>query len=70
VPPLVSELVGEGYRSVKHSRLMLEPLCALVGEPETGKFADIFRRAAADRALAQPAISEALGNQGPHRRES
>ena len=53
MPPLVSELVGEGYRSVKHSRLMLEPLCALVGEPETGK----SNLLAALRAVLDPAVS-------------
>jgi hypothetical protein len=35
--PLVSAVSISGFRSVHHAQLDLEPLCALVGEPETGK---------------------------------
>jgi len=34
---LVTEAQIRGFRSIRNSRLVLGPLCALVGEPETGK---------------------------------
>ena len=37
MPPLVSAVEVSGFRSIRHSRVALEPLCALVGEPEAGK---------------------------------
>lgn len=37
MPALVTELGVEGFRSIRSARLALEPMCALVGEPETGK---------------------------------
>jgi len=37
MPVLVSELAVEGFRSIRRARVTLAPLCALVGEPETGK---------------------------------
>lgn len=35
--PLVAALEVRGFRSIRHSDLALEPLSALVGEPEAGK---------------------------------
>ena len=59
MPPLVSELVVDGFRSIGHSRVMLEPLCALVGEPETGK----SNLLAALRVVLDPSVSAQPGDQ-------
>jgi len=37
MPALVTVAEIRGFRTIRHSRLALAPLCALVGEPETGK---------------------------------
>jgi putative ATP-dependent endonuclease of the OLD family len=58
MPPLVSELVVDGFRSVRHSRLTLGPLCALVGEPETGK----SNLLAALRAVLDPTVTPEPGD--------
>src|SRR5690348_15229047 len=58
MPPLVSELVVQGFRSVMHTRVTLEPLCALVGEPETGK----SNLLAALRAVLDPAVDPEPGD--------
>jgi hypothetical protein len=56
MPALVTELAVEGFRSIRRSRVALEPLCALVGEPETGK----SNLLAALRCVLDPAVTPGI----------
>jgi predicted ATPase len=56
---LVTAVSISGFRSIRRSRMELGPLCALVGEPETGKSNLLL----ALRAVLDPAVAPGVADQ-------